>query len=44
MNGHSQMVNGIEKSHELCQQVAVVQGNISKTNAKSKLTLSNVDF
>ena len=38
MDSHSQRVNDIEKSHELYQQVAVLQENISKITAKSKLT------
>ena len=38
MDGYSQKVSDIEKSHELYQQVAVLQENISKTTGKSKLT------
>ena len=31
MESHSQKVQDIEQSHELYQQVAILQGNISKT-------------
>ena len=38
MESYGQKVNDIEKSHELYQQVAVLQDSISGTNAKSKWT------
>lgn len=36
MDSHSQKVNDIEQSHNLYQQVAILQENISKTSHQSK--------
>lgn len=35
MDNYSQKVNAIEQSHELYQQVAILQENISKTSNQS---------
>ena len=48
MNGYSEKVNDIEQSHELYQQVAILQENITKINDQSNvravINLSLINF